>query len=144
MEFIRTLKKKLPIIIAFLVILLCVGLIIETLLIYFCGADGVIYSREIVKKGLGHFLFPLVLLVVLVLLAVRWHIPEKKHTLKTFTKRNFIPQQAAYKKKRLPVKVYMLIYLLGLILIIAGVCNGGLNDVLIKAANICTECIGLG
>ncbi len=30
------------------------------------------------------------------------------------------------------------------IFIILGVMNGGLNDVLIKAINICTECIGLG
>lgn len=28
--------------------------------------------------------------------------------------------------------------------IIAGICNGGMRDVLIKAINICTECIGLG
>lgn len=30
------------------------------------------------------------------------------------------------------------------VLIIVGVCNGGMRDVLIKAINICTECIGLG
>jgi diaminopimelate epimerase len=29
-------------------------------------------------------------------------------------------------------------------LILQGVANGGLNDVLVKAINICTECIGLG
>ena len=29
-------------------------------------------------------------------------------------------------------------------LIVLGVLNGGLNDVLLKAINICTECIGLG
>lgn len=28
--------------------------------------------------------------------------------------------------------------------IIAGICNGSMRDVLIKAVNICTECIGLG
>ena len=31
-----------------------------------------------------------------------------------------------------------------LALVILGVLNGGLRDVLVKAANICTECIGLG
>ena len=30
------------------------------------------------------------------------------------------------------------------VLIVLGVQNGGLNDVLVKAINICTECIGLG
>ncbi len=29
-------------------------------------------------------------------------------------------------------------------LIVAGIANGGLRDVLYKAKNICTECIGLG
>ena len=30
------------------------------------------------------------------------------------------------------------------LLLILGAFNGGLNDVLVKAVNICTECIGLG
>lgn len=33
---------------------------------------------------------------------------------------------------------------LGVALLIWGICNGGANDVFIKAINICTECIGLG
>ena len=32
----------------------------------------------------------------------------------------------------------------GVALFVIGIFNGGLNDVLIKAINICTECIGLG
>ncbi len=36
------------------------------------------------------------------------------------------------------------LYAAALALIVLGVLNGGLNDVLIKAINICTECIGLG
>ena len=34
--------------------------------------------------------------------------------------------------------------ILALILIAVGVANGGARDVLVKAVNICTECIGLG
>ena len=30
------------------------------------------------------------------------------------------------------------------LLIIAGILNGGALDVLVKAINICTECVGLG
>lgn len=144
MKFISILKKKLPVIIAFLVITLCAGLIIETLIIYFHGTDGAIYSREIAKNGLGHFLPLLVLLLVLVLLAVIWHIPENSQVLNKSSKIKRVPQQAVDKKKHLSAKIYILIYLAGLILIIVGIYNGGLKDVLIKAANICTECIGLG
>lgn len=36
------------------------------------------------------------------------------------------------------------LYVLAVLFIILGVINGGLRDVLVKAINICTECIGLG
>ena len=36
------------------------------------------------------------------------------------------------------------LYVLASVLLVLGVLNGGLNDVLVKAINICTECIGLG
>ena len=36
------------------------------------------------------------------------------------------------------------LYALAALLTLLGALNGGLNDVLVKAVNICTECIGLG
>lgn len=36
------------------------------------------------------------------------------------------------------------LYALAALLLVLGALNGGLNDVLMKAINICTECIGLG
>lgn len=36
------------------------------------------------------------------------------------------------------------LYVLAVVFIVLGVMNGGLYDVLVKAINICTECIGLG
>ena len=36
------------------------------------------------------------------------------------------------------------LYTAAVILIAAGILNGGMRDVLVKAINICTECIGLG
>ncbi len=36
------------------------------------------------------------------------------------------------------------ILVIAIIFIVLGVMNGGLRDVLVKAINICTECIGLG
>ena len=40
--------------------------------------------------------------------------------------------------------VQILLYLLAAAFILLGVLNGGWYDVLVKAINICTECIGLG
>jgi hypothetical protein len=36
------------------------------------------------------------------------------------------------------------VLVLAFTLIAAGILNGGLYDVFVKAVNICTECIGLG
>lgn len=36
------------------------------------------------------------------------------------------------------------LYIVAIVFIVLGVMNGGLKDVLVKAINICTECIGLG
>ena len=40
--------------------------------------------------------------------------------------------------------VQILLYMLAAAFILLGVLNGGWYDVLVKAINICTECIGLG
>lgn len=36
------------------------------------------------------------------------------------------------------------LYLLAVVFVVLGIQNGGMRDVLVKAINICTECIGLG
>lgn len=41
-------------------------------------------------------------------------------------------------------RIRVVLYLLAVAFIVLGVLNGGLRDVLVKAINICTECIGLG
>ena len=51
--------------------------------------------------------------------------------------------EAAAKPSRLPY-VRIALYAVAAILIVLGINNGGMRDVLIKAINICTECIGLG
>ena len=38
----------------------------------------------------------------------------------------------------------LVLFVAALVLLVLGIKNGGLRDVLIKAINICTECIGLG
>ncbi|MFR8332857.1 MAG: CD1871A family CXXC motif-containing protein [Oscillospiraceae bacterium] len=47
--------------------------------------------------------------------------------------------------RRLPVGLLRAgLYGVAILFIVLGVMNGGLRDVLVKAINICTECIGLG
>lgn len=47
-------------------------------------------------------------------------------------------------KKWIVLGVRIALLVAGLALVIVGIFDGGANDVLIKAINICTECIGLG
>ena len=49
---------------------------------------------------------------------------------------------AANAKRRRAARTALLV--LAAACIVAGVCNGSMKDVLIKAINICTECVGLG
>ena len=51
------------------------------------------------------------------------------------------PHQHADRKIRI---LRTAVLVIALILILAGILNGGLDDVLAKGAVICTECIGLG
>ncbi len=53
------------------------------------------------------------------------------------------PAVSVEKKRTLPA-VRIALYAAAVVLIALGVTNGGLWDVLVKAVNICTECIGLG
>lgn len=63
------------------------------------------------------------------------------------------PQRTSGKIRPCPPRTYsarnlliarLVLLCLGILFIVAGVLNGGSRDVLIKAINICTECIGLG
>lgn len=54
-----------------------------------------------------------------------------------------VPKQAE-KGSRSFNMLRIALYALAAVFIVLGVMNGGLRDVLVKAINICTECIGLG
>ena len=42
------------------------------------------------------------------------------------------------------LQLRIVLFIIAIILIIAGIVNGSMSDVLIKATKICAECIGLG
>ena len=58
------------------------------------------------------------------------------------TEKNTASAGASAIKK--PHFLQAVIVIIAIILIIAGIVNGSARDVLYKAANICTECVGLG
>lgn len=63
--------------------------------------------------------------------------------LKTAPRKEDGPAAPPEKPNVLPV-LRAVLYAAAILLIALGVSNGGLWDVLVKAVNICTECIGLG
>lgn len=69
------------------------------------------------------------------------HLRAQKASSSSLTK-----QYAAESiRSRKPVqRARIALYALAIIMMVWGVMNGGLRDVLVKAINICTECIGLG
>ena len=58
------------------------------------------------------------------------------------SKPEHLPSRDTSVKQRSPLRYAL--FLMALLFIVHGILNGGLYDVLVKAINICTECIGLG
>lgn len=57
---------------------------------------------------------------------------------------NKLPSLKSISSKRFLLITRAVILTISIVFIVVGVINGGARDVLIKALNICTECIGLG
>jgi len=102
-----------------------------------------VFTREIAAERLSPLL-PWVLGYA-VLVAVTSFVQSQAASDK---KRPHAAKPAEYKKMDAP-KISLSVLRLCLavaavLLVLLGVANGGAGDVLIKAVNICTECIGLG
>ncbi len=54
------------------------------------------------------------------------------------------PAAKGKNEERTVLAVRIILLIVAAALLIAGVLNGGIRDVLIKAINLCTECVGLG
>ena len=76
--------------------------------------------------------------------------PEKAHASRQKARKS--PNRAAagpadagsFRSRKGLSRARIALYALAFIMVVWGVMNGGLRDVLVKAINICTECIGLG
>ena len=113
-----------------------------------------IFTREKAAEAFGTFVPLLALAVVVTLICVIKGIcddgqdkpvadPDLISIYKAERETERDIQAEASKTKRLrAVKTALLI--IAVIFVIAGIFNGSMEDMLIKAINICTECVGLG
>lgn len=116
-------------------------LIIGCISIYFAG-NG--YSREIVSDMFSKINIPIYICLGLVVGDAVWELisPTKKKQ-KTFNKKVDDTQTPATTDNK--TKITRLVILgVAIAVLILGFAIGGYADVLTKAVNICTECIGLG
>ena len=113
-----------------------------------------IFTREKAMEAFGTFAPVLALAVVMTLICVIKGIRDDSqdkpvadpdlisiYKAERETERD-IQAEAAKAKKLRAVKIAVLIA--AVIFVIAGIRNGSMEDTLIKAINICTECVGLG
>lgn len=116
-------------------------LIIGCVSIYFAG-EG--YSREIVSNTFSKINIPIYICLCLVVGDAVWELispTEKKQ--KVFKKK--VDDTKTYATTDNKTKITRLVVLgVAIAVLICGFAFGGYADVLTKAVNICTECIGLG
>lgn len=113
-----------------------------------------IFTREKAAEAFGTFLPVLALAVIVTLICVvKGYRDEKQDKpvadpdLISIYKAEreaglYVQAEAAKAKKLRIVKIAALI--VAVAFVIAGIFNGSMEDMLIKAINICTECVGLG
>ncbi len=100
-----------------------------------------VYTAQDVAERLSGIIPAFVIYIVIAAAAVIVHLiwgTAPRNTVKIRP----CPPRAVTGKWRTVAR--MAVLCLGVLFIVLGTMNGGARDVLIKAINICTECIGLG
>lgn len=129
---IQKLRKGLPILFSVLTLGLAAALIAEALTM-----SGAGYTPHGIAQAGGR-LTPLAALWLCAGLAAFFLCPRKEKTAPKGKMKALQPPPHHLKAVRVGL------YILGTALVVLGVINGGLRDVMYKAITICTECIGLG
>lgn len=134
------LRKIYKILLSISIIRTGICLIYGCLSIYFSGND---YSRDIVAKTFSQIDIPVFVSLALIVIDIIWELvsPSTSVPKKARKKIDTTPNTTTNKN----VKITRLIILgIAVITLVLGAIFGGYADVLTKAVNICTECIGLG
>ena len=130
-----------------LTVLLCAALCAAVLVIYGTGTRDTaadIFTREAVGKQLLYVAPVAVCWLAAVLAAAVAGHPGGDPSQGA---PNAAESRALVRRKRIReprVLLRGILYFAAVVLVVLGVLNGGMNDVLVKAIHICTECIGLG
>ena len=145
MTFFRRLQHIAGLVLSLSTLLLAALLIWQCVDIYLAGstvkgADGAIFTRELVMERLGSIRWAVWLWLAAWALSVVCSRRKQPRT----TGRRCTPAQVAVQATRAQARWRVALYVLAAMLLAAGMLNGGMRDVLMKAINICTECIGLG
>lgn len=111
-----------------LTLLVAAAVIVQTLRVFLMG-----YTRDNAALALAQ-LTPVLVIWLLAAVAGAWFAPVTRREIQ-----KVVPAETNGNGR-----LRLILYAVAAVLVIMGVMNGGMRDVLIKAINICTECIGLG
>ena len=151
-------KRFLRAAVSILTLAVCAGLIFSVTNIYLssvsrraleANAALPIFTRETVAPHLK-YLLPLIgvwavfAVCAVVLLPTEKHGIDPRAAVAGRTRKAAGTPLKTVRETTVITTVRCVLLIAAVILLILGVLNGGLNDVLVKAINICTECIGLG
>lgn len=152
-------SKALRIVVALATVLILIFLAFNCIDIYLEGnspanlsESGVhlspVFSRDMVALRLSPLLpwLAVYVLLIIVCTVVEAKAGEVKHEVAIDAKNHLglgKARLAECNSKRTNI-VRVALFAVAVLFVVLGVTNGGMSDVLIKAINICTECIGLG
>lgn len=136
------LRKRYGIALSFILVITGICLMAACLQIY-QGGDGV-FSREIVAEHFAGIAIPVYLCLAMIVLGfvLEFFLPAEKK--KAAAKRNHTSSQEQTPQKQEFFWLRWIILVAAAVILVYGFMTGGTADVLTKAINICTECIGLG
>ena len=105
------------------------------------------YSREIVAETFSKIAIPVFLCIGMIVLGFVLNfllspVDEKKEK-KTVSINKELSEADLLEAKRIRISRYCILGV-AVLFLVYGLATGGIADVLAKAINICTECIGLG
>ncbi len=125
------------------IIIAGISLICGCINIYLSG-NG--YSRQIVSDTFSKICIPIYICLALIVgnFIINIFLKENKIKTKFYKPKNFNQNQPEKLSAKKLFAIKIILILIATVLLVFGALTGGFADVLTKAINICTECIGLG